>query len=103
MNNYTRQLIRREEANLSRQYTLTINRLPLAMDGSAEWQLTRIDVDLNRLTHRWTTLPIPETHDHKIAMELVRDLWPEVAVFGSWGHSPMTDGFYEYETEVVYA
>ena len=96
-------MITREQANLSRQYTLTINRLPLAMDGSAEWQLTRIDVDLldNLATH--TVLPIPPTAQHNIAMELVRDLWPEVAVFGSWGHSPMTDGFYEYETEVVYA
>ena len=96
-------MITREEANLSRQYTLTINRLPLAMEGTAEWQLTRIDVDLNRKTSWQITLPIPETHDHKIAMESVKDLWPEVAVFGTWQHSPMTDGFYEYETEVVYA
>lgn len=96
-------MITREQACLSRQYTLTINRLCLAMDATAEWTLTRIDVDLldNLATH--TVLPIPPTAQHNIAMECVRDLWPEVAVFGSWRHSPMTDGFYEYETEVVYA
>lgn len=96
-------MITREQANLSRQYTLTIDRLSLAMDGSTEWQLTRIDVDLigNLATH--TVLPIPPTAQHNIAMELVRDLWPEVALFGNWSLSVMTDGFQEYETEVVYA
>ena len=96
-------MISREEANLSRQYTLTINRLPLAMDGSAEWTLTRIDVDLKEETSTHTVLPIPPTGHHNIAKELVRDLWPEVALFGDWKHSPMTDGFIEFETEVVYA
>lgn len=103
MNSYTKKLIERENANLSRQYTLTINRLSLAMDQTAEWTLTRIDVDLKQQTSKWTVLPIPPTSQANVAMELVRDLWPEVAVFGSWTYAPLTDGFYEYETEVTYA
>jgi len=92
-----------EDANLSRFYTLTVNRLSLAMDGTVEWQLMRQDEDLKARTATLTRLSIPETDSAKKAKEMVRDLHPEVALFGKWIPTSSGDGFEEYRTETVYA
>lgn len=92
-----------EDANLSRFYSLTVNRLSLAMDGTVEWQLMRQDEDLKARTAKLTRLSIPETDSATKAKEMVRDLHPEVEMFGKWIPVCSGDGFEEYRTETVYA